>query len=54
MKKFMMIVVVLLFATSTVASAFAAGGKNHGDVGKGTVSTGDGAQGSASQPRTGR
>jgi uncharacterized protein (UPF0333 family) len=53
MKKFIAIAVVLLLAISTV-TVFAAGGKNHGEVGKGTVSNGSSAQGNASQPRTGR
>jgi len=51
MKRFIIITLILLFTSSTV-TVFAAGGKNHGDIGKGTVSTGSGAKGTASQPRT--
>jgi len=52
MKRFIIIALILLFTSSTV-TVFAAGGKNHRDIGKGTVSTGSGAKGTASQPRTG-
>ena len=52
MKRFIIITLILLFTTSTV-TVFAAGGKNHGDKGKGTVFTGSGAKGTASKLRTG-
>ena len=53
MKKFIIIALVLLFTASTV-TVFAAGGKNRGDEGNGTVSTGSGAKGDPTQDRTGR
>jgi len=53
MKRFIIIALVLLFTASTV-TVFAAGGKNHSDKGKGTVSTGSGAKGTVTQPRPGR
>jgi hypothetical protein len=53
MKRFIIIALILLFTAGTV-TVFAAGGKNHGDKGKGAVSTGSGAKGTASQPRPGR
>ena len=52
MKRFIVIALILLFTASTM-TVFAAGGKNHGDIGKGTVSSGSGAKGTASKPRTG-
>ena len=53
MKRFIIIALILRFTASTV-TVFAAGGKNHSDKGKGTVSTASGAKGTASQPRPGR
>ena len=51
MKKWVIILVVFMLSTGV---SFAAGGKNHGTKGKGTVSTGSGAQGTAKQSRPGR
>ena len=53
MKRLIIIALILMFSTCTV-TAFAAGGKNHGTIGKGKTYTGIGAKGTASQPRTGR
>jgi len=53
MKKILLIALVLVFTLSTV-TAFAAGGKNQGTTGNGSISTGTDSQGTASQPRTGR
>ena len=53
MKKIIIIALVLLFTAST-GTVFAAGGKNQGDTGTGTITTGTDSQGSSTQDRTGR
>jgi len=51
MKKFLIIMLVVLFSAGT---SLAAGGKNQGKTGKGSTKTGTTTQGSGSQDRTGR
>ena len=51
MKKIIILALALLLTSGV---AFASGGKNHGSKGKGTVSTGSGSKGSATQTRSGR
>jgi len=53
MKRLIIVALILIFSTCTV-TAFAAGGKNHGTIGKGKTSTGVDSKGTASLRRTGR
>ena len=51
MKKLIIMLFVLMLSAGT---AFAEGGKNQGETGTGTTSTGNDNQGDAAQERTGR
>jgi len=48
------LIIGILFIVLTSGVVFAGGDQNQGTTGTGTITLGDGAQGSASQPRTGR
>jgi hypothetical protein len=54
MKKWLVVVVIGIVLSLGSLLAVAEGGKNHGDVGTGTVVVGTDAQGAAEQPRAGR
>jgi hypothetical protein len=54
MKKWLLILALVLVVALGSLAALASGDKNHGDVGTGAVVIGTEAEGAAAQPRVGR